>query len=130
VDVFKLFFYKELADTTAEESNRHTEQFLCGHTLSSKSTARAWEPMTEGEIYVVLELFMLVGIIQRPILILYFTTKTIISTPGFEDITTKDRIKLICKFLHFANNETIKSFQRPKKLFKIFPVISYLSNKF
>jgi hypothetical protein len=35
-----------------------------------------------------------------------------------------------CKFLHIANNETINSFQGPKKLFKIFPVISHLNNKF
>jgi hypothetical protein len=50
---------------------------------------RAWKPVTEGEIYVVLGLFMLMGIIQKPTLRLYsyFTTKTVISTPGFGDIT-------------------------------------------
>jgi hypothetical protein len=32
--------------------------------------------------------------------------------------------------LHFANSETINNFQGPKKLFKIFPVISHLNNKF
>jgi hypothetical protein len=32
--------------------------------------------------------------------------------------------------LHFADNETINSFQGPKKLFKIFPVISHLNNRF
>jgi hypothetical protein len=40
-----------------------------------KSPARAWKPVTEGEIYVVLGLFMLTGIIQNPTLILCFTTK-------------------------------------------------------
>jgi hypothetical protein len=32
--------------------------------------------------------------------------------------------------LHFADNETINSFHRPKKPFKIFPVISHLNKKF
>jgi hypothetical protein len=39
-------------------------------------------------------------------------------------------LELICKFLHFANNKTINSFHGPKNLFKIFPVISHLNNKF
>jgi hypothetical protein len=88
------------------------------------------KPVTEGEIYVVLGLFMLMGIIQKPTLRSYFTTKRVISTPGFGDIITRDRLELICKFLHFANNEIINSFQGPKKLFKIFAVISHLNNKF
>jgi hypothetical protein len=86
--------------------------------------------VTEGEIYVVLGLFMLIGIIQKPTLRSYFTTKRVISTTGFGDIITKDRLELICKYLRFANNETINNFQGQKKLFKIFPVISHLNEKF
>jgi hypothetical protein len=86
--------------------------------------------VTKGEIYVVLGLFMLVGIIQKPTLRSYSTTKRVISTPEFGDTTTRDKLELICKCLVFANNETINSFQGPKKLFKIFPVISHLDNKF
>jgi hypothetical protein len=85
--------------------------------------------VTEGEIYVVLGLIMLMGIIQKPTLRSYFTTKRVISTPGFGDIT-RERLELICKFLYFTNNETINSFQGLKKLFKMFPVISHLNNKF
>jgi hypothetical protein len=125
-----LFFNSELVDTIVEETNIYAEQFLRGRKLSSRSTARAWKPMTEGEIYVVLGLFLLMGIIQKPTLRSYFTTKRVISTPGFGDIITRDRLELICKFLHFANNETINSFRGQKKLFKIFPVISHVNNKF
>jgi hypothetical protein len=46
--------------------------FLRGHKLSRKSPARAWKPVTQGEIYVVLSLFML---IQKPTLRSYFITK-------------------------------------------------------
>jgi hypothetical protein len=73
---------------------------------------------------------MLMGIIQKPILRSYFTTKRVNCTPGFGDIITRDRLELICKFLLFANNETINSFQGIKKLFKIFPVIPHLNNRF
>jgi uncharacterized membrane protein len=43
--------------------------------------------VTEEEIDVVLGLFMLMGIIQKPTLRLYFTTKRVISKLGFGDVT-------------------------------------------
>jgi hypothetical protein len=86
--------------------------------------------VTEGEIYIVLGLFMLMGIIQKPTLRTYFTTKRLISTSGFRDIITRERLEVICKFLHFTDHESISNFEGPEKLFKIFPVISHLNNKF
>jgi hypothetical protein len=118
VDVFEFFFNSELVDTIVEETNGYAEPSLCGRKLSSRSTARAWKPVTEGEIYVVLGLFMLMGIIQKPTLRSYFTTKRVISTPGFGDIITRERLEQICKFLQCANNETIYSFQ---ETFQNFP---------
>ncbi|PNF32813.1 hypothetical protein B7P43_G04498 [Cryptotermes secundus] len=130
VDVLKLFFDKELIETIVAETNRYAEQFLWGREPSVRSHSKAWKPMTKGEIYVVLGLFMLMGIVQKPTLQSYFTTKRVISTPGFRDIITRDRLELICKFLHFANNENISTFEGPKKLFKIYPVIFHLNKKF
>jgi hypothetical protein len=63
VDVFKLFFNSELVETIVEETNRYAEQFLHGRELSSRSAASAWKPVTEGDIYVVLGLLMLMSII-------------------------------------------------------------------
>ncbi|XP_023724900.1 piggyBac transposable element-derived protein 4-like [Cryptotermes secundus] len=63
VDVFELFFNKELIETTVAETNRYAEQFLRGCEPSVKSHSKAWKPVTEGEIYVVLGLFMLMGIV-------------------------------------------------------------------
>jgi hypothetical protein len=88
------------------------------------------ETCDKGKIYTVLGLFMLMSIIQKPTLRSYFTTKILISTPGFRDITTQERLEIICKFLHFADNETVGNFEGPEKLFKIFPVILHLNNKF
>jgi hypothetical protein len=58
-------------------------EFLCGCKISSWSSAGAWKLVTEGEIYVVLRLFMLVGIIQKP------TTKRVLSRLVFGDIVTE-----------------------------------------
>jgi hypothetical protein len=69
------------------------------------------------------------GIIQKPTLRSYFTTKRVISIPGFRDIMTRERLEIICKFFHFSDNESVSNFQGPEKLFKIFPVILHLNNK-
>jgi hypothetical protein len=124
-----LFFNKEIIDNIVKETNRYAEQFLHGHELSVSSPARAGKPVTDGEIYVVLGLFMLMGIVQKPTLRSYFTTKRVISTPGFRDVITRDRFELICRFLHFIDSETISTFEGPQKLFKIFPVTLHLNSK-
>jgi hypothetical protein len=64
VDVFELFFNKEIIDSIVKETNRYAEQFLRGRELSVSLPARAWKPVTDREIYVVLGLFMLMGIVQ------------------------------------------------------------------
>jgi hypothetical protein len=56
-----------------------------------------------------------------------FHHKRVIYTPGFGDIITRDSLKLIYKFVNFADNETFNNFQGPKK---IFPVISHIDNGF
>jgi hypothetical protein len=125
-----LFFSKELIDTIVGETNSYAEQFLHGHELSIRSPASAWKPVTVGEIYIVVGLFMLMGIIQKPTLKSYFTTKRVISTPGFRDIMTRERSEIICKFLDFSDNESVSNFHGLEKLLKNFPVILHLNNKF
>jgi hypothetical protein len=49
---------------------------------------------------------------------------------AFRNIITGDRLDLICKFLHFANNETINNSENPEKLFKMFLVLSNLNYTF
>ncbi|PNF13973.1 hypothetical protein B7P43_G08681 [Cryptotermes secundus] len=73
---------------------------------------------------------MLMGIIQKPTLRSYFSTRRIMSTPGFRDIISRNRLELICKFLHFVDNETMSTHQGPQKLLKILPLISQLNKKF
>jgi hypothetical protein len=40
------------------------------------------------------------------------------------------RVELISKFFHFADNEAMSNFEGPEKLFKTFPLILHLNNKF
>jgi len=88
-----------------------------------------WKPVTKDEMYVVLALFMLMGIIQKPTLCSYFSKNYILATPIFGSIISMDRFVFICNFMHF-NNDHVGTYQGPSKLFKIFPVLSHLNTKF
>lgn len=58
----------------------------------------------------------------------YWTTDSVISTPFFSKIMTRNRFYQILRFLHFSNNtETIKN---ANKFYKIEPVIKYFLHKF
>ena len=85
---------------------------------------KSWTSVTESEIYTVLGLFLLMGIVQKPTAKAYFS-KRIISTSGFADVISRERFELICEFLHFIDNESLPTYQGPPILFKIYPVMSF-----
>ena len=91
---------------------------------------RSWTPVTESKIYTILVLFLLLGIVQKPTARSYFSKRRVISTPGFADVISRERFELICKFLHFIDNESLPTYQGPPILFKIYPVICHLNIKF
>ena len=85
---------------------------------------KSWTSVTESEIYTVLGLFLLMGIVQKPTAKSYFS-KRVVSTPGFADVISRGRFELICKLLHFIDNENLPTHQEPPILFQIYPVMSF-----
>jgi hypothetical protein len=62
-------------------------------------------------------------IIQKPALRTYFSRKRILSTPGFGDVISRDRLELIMKFISSEDNINKANYESPAKLYKIFPVL-------
>jgi hypothetical protein len=85
------------------ETNRYSEQYKIqrGNLLTFWSPVHSWVPVIEIEIYVVLGLFLLMGIVQKPTMRSYFSKKSVLPTPGFADVISRERFELICKFLAF-----------------------------
>ena len=97
--------------------------------ISRLSPQTQWEPVTVDELYIVFGLSLLMGIIQKPTLKSYFSTHHLISTPGFRDVMARNRFEQILRYIHFSNNKAT-NYQGPPKLQKIYPVLSYLNNKY
>jgi hypothetical protein len=75
VDIFEQLFDTDVVQKIVTETNRYAEQFKNsrGSIFSKQSRVNEWQPVTAEEIYVVLALFMLMGIVQKPSLRLYFS---------------------------------------------------------
>lgn len=96
-------------------ANSQAEQF----------TGSKWEPVIDGEIYIVLGLFMLKATIQKSTLWYYFTVRRVIFIPCFRDIITTDGLKWVYRFLKFLVSYNIPVTTCPNnKLKKL-----YLPNK-
>lgn len=73
---------------------------------------------------------MLMGIIQKPNLRMYFSRKHMLETPFFPNVMSEERFSLLTRFLHFVDNTNKEIAKRDPKLYKILPVSEYLKNKF
>ena len=116
------------------ETNRSAEQFLAHQKekilTQKKSRFQKWVPTTLNEVRVFIGLLMLMGIIQKPNLRMYFSRKHMLETPFFPNVMSEERFSLLTRFLHFVDNTNKEIAKRDPKLYKILPVSEYLKNKF
>ena len=71
-----MFFDDKLVELIVRETNTYAAQKIQARSfIPLRSRMRDWKPVTEDEMYVVLALFMLMGIIQKPTLRSYFSKK-------------------------------------------------------
>jgi len=87
-----LFFDEEIIQQIVRETNRYAKQYknTRGNLFSFRSLVRSWTPVTESKIYTVFDLFLLMGIVQKPTARSYFLKSRVISTPGFADVISRD----------------------------------------
>ena len=115
--VFKMFFDDELVELIARETNTYAAQKIQARSfIPLCSRRRDWKTVTKDEMYVVLALFMLMGIIQKPTLRSYFSKNCILATPIFGSIISMDRFESISNFMHFNNNNNMRFVQKKNEL--------------
>ena len=126
-NVYKMFFDDQLLELIMSETNTYASQKIHARGfISLRSRMRELKPATTDEMYVVLAHFMLMGIIQKHTLRSYFSKNYNLPTPNFG----MDRFESICNFMHFNNNDHVGIYQGASKIFKIYPVLSYLNTNF
>ena len=106
IDFVQLYLTDELFNLLVTETNRYAEQFLTAvdETTHGNSYVGKWENVTVAEMKKFIGIVLLMGIIYKPSIPMYWSTDELYSTPIFSELMSRNRFQLILKFLHFNNN--------------------------
>ncbi|XP_068115074.1 piggyBac transposable element-derived protein 4-like [Hyperolius riggenbachi] len=122
----QLFFDEAVMEKIVEETNRYATQQLAAPRRPF-SRSRTCEPVTKVDIWLFLGLFILHGVVGKPLQKWYCTTNKMIATPFFGTVMSEYRFSLIMEFLHFANNDTFEESTHPapklKKIWEVYEMV-------
>jgi hypothetical protein len=92
--------------------------------VTKHSCSEQWKPVTICEMKKFLGLMFLTGVIQKPKLEWYWSTRSVLLTPIFSQVISRNRFQIIHQYLHF--NDSNANGKNEDQLYKIRPIISYL----
>ena len=130
-DFFKCYIHEGIIDHLVRETNMYTQQYLAkeGDNLRPHSLARNWKETDRAEIIAFLAILILIGIMYKPRLSMFWSKDTLMSTPVFGQLTSRDRFLLLLKFLHFADNRNYNLCDPDcDKLYKVKEVANMIKN--
>jgi len=132
VDFLSLFLHDELIDILVRETNRYATQHLASVQLGPQSRSHMWTPTTVPEMKLFLAMTMLMGVVHKPTIDMYWTKSSLFATPVFGNLLCRNRYCLILKFLHFSNNDDMpdKNDADYDRLFKVREVYDILTSGF
>ena len=129
-----LYLTDQILQHIVNETNHYAEQYIEEHPdkITNNYTGR-WTPIDVDELKKFWGLILLTGIIKKPALHLYWSTKELYNTPVFSKIMKRDRFLLILKFLHFNDNRDPNYDNTDENrdcLHKVRHLIDFLRSKF
>lgn len=99
IDFFKLYFTDAVIDQIWREANGYAHQYIEANrnNLRPQSIIHEWKPTNRDEIKAFLGLCIIMGIIYKPRIWMYWSTDSVYNTPIFNQVMTRKRFQ----FLHF-----------------------------
>ena len=135
IDYFKLYFTDAVIDIIYKETNRYAQQYIAanGPNLRPKSIVHSWTPTDAKEINAFLGLCILMGIISKPRISMYWSTDSFYHTPVFSQVMPRLRFQLLQRFLHFQDNQdpTYNPNDPDRdRLFKVRTIVNMIRERF
>ena len=105
-DFFKLFIDEEIVDHIVTQTSLYAETYIERKRDNFKphSLVKKWRPIDREEMLTFLAMLVLMGIIHKRRISMYWTKDGMVSTPVFSQLMRRDRFLLTLRFLHFADN--------------------------
>jgi len=79
----------------------------CLAPITKHARSKKWEPVTVIEMKKFLVLIFVTGIVRKPKLELYWSTRRIFQTPVFQQTMSRNRFQLIQRYLHYNDNNAV-----------------------
>ena len=127
-DFFRLYIMEEITDHVVTQTNLYARQYLEAEkeNLRPHSTNHQWKPSDRAEMLTFLGLPILMGIVHKPRLTMYWSKNNIVVTPIFNQMMKRDRFLLLLRFLHFADDLQYNAADPKRdKLYKLREVVEY-----
>lgn len=106
IDFVNLYLTDDMYELIVRETNRYARQHIEDNPqLENDSYTGLWKDVTVIEIKKFIGVILLMGIIHKPSIPMYWSTTDIFYTPVFSKIMTRTRFQLLLKFLHFNDNQ-------------------------
>ena len=103
IKYFSKYFTDEVTDTICIETTRYADQYIKANAanLRPKSIVHDWKPTNWNEIKVFLGLCILMGIVSKPTVSMFWSKNSFYHTPIFGPVMGRKRFQLLQRFLHF-----------------------------
>ena len=129
-DYFKLFIGEDIWTLFVVETNRYAQQVIA---LKPECyNASNWKPTDVPEMKRFMALLIATGIVGKPFLRHFWSLNSVMYTPFFPRVMTRDRFFAILAFFHLNDNDNQAPRDSPDydKLFKVRPLYDHLVHTF
>ena len=107
IQYFPKYFTDEVTDIICKETNRYAEKYVEANAanLRPKSIVHDWKPTNRNKKKAFLGNCILMGIVSKPRVYMFWSTDSFYHTPIFGQAMSRNRFQLLQRFLHFQNNQ-------------------------
>lgn len=129
LEIFEFFYSENITDMICNMTNIYHTETLEGKKQSGNLKKRAriseWKEITRQDLMVHYALTILMGLVKKPSIELYWSTDPLIHSPIFNAHMSRDRYQIISRYLHYSEDDNSGD-----KLRKIRGLFEALNEKF
>ena len=105
LEFFKDYITDELLDIITEQTNISAGQYIASHLdIGPHALGRRWTDITFEDIEKFLALSLLMGIVQKPAVHLYWSQNPLLKAPVYNVVMPRNHFQIIHAFFHFVDN--------------------------
>jgi len=127
---FDHYITPELIETVVDQTNLYAQQQFVKmpRPITKHALSEEWKPVTVIKMKKFLGFIFVTGIVRKPKLEFYWSTRGIFQTPVFPQTMSRNRFQLIQRYHHFNDHNAAGT--NEDHLYKIHKILDIVVNNF